>query len=259
MSNTFSTNDGSDESLNPSTPCGRSPKARQMRCTVEGVANLLSHDPQALVRRTFRGCLERPADRGCDLVVADLTRRATARLGPAAMTAADVAVGVIIRLVLAATASNLPALGAAGTGADGAPKPSRLATAIVRGPTAPSARRPWALWNATVALWVWVPKLPSASAEPMLNPWAVRKACQSLTSGPCDPRRSGWLPIWSIGGSTTTRWQFAMAPSRGSAPPASRCKSLTRATTRAVLSVSEKSESASSRRPARLIHPMVLP
>ena len=46
MSRTFSTNNGSDESLKVSTRCGCSPNALQMRCTVEGaVGNLLGHGP----------------------------------------------------------------------------------------------------------------------------------------------------------------------------------------------------------------------
>src|SRR5215218_10317414 len=81
MSRTFSTNNGSEESLKVSTRCGCSPKARQMRCTVEGrVADLLGHAPQAPMRRAFRKRLQRLADRGGDLVVADLPRCARARL-----------------------------------------------------------------------------------------------------------------------------------------------------------------------------------
>src|SRR5258707_1021490 len=99
-------------------------------------------DAQARERRTFRERFERPADRGCVLLAADLARCATARLRLAATEAADTGVGATIRLVAASTASNLPAVGAAATCDDGAPKPSCLATAIVPGPTAPSARRP---------------------------------------------------------------------------------------------------------------------
>src|SRR5215472_5359556 len=44
------------------------------------MANLPGHGPQAPVRRTFRERLQRLADRGCDLVVANLARRARSRL-----------------------------------------------------------------------------------------------------------------------------------------------------------------------------------
>jgi hypothetical protein len=44
------------------------------------VADLLSHRPQAPVRRSLRKCLQRLADRGCNLIVTDLARRTRARL-----------------------------------------------------------------------------------------------------------------------------------------------------------------------------------
>src|SRR5258708_36082342 len=99
-------------------------------------------DAQARERRTFRERFERPADRGCVLLAADLARCATARLRLAATEAAATGVGATIRLVAASSASNLPGVCAAATCEDGAPGHRCLASSVVRGPTTTSARGP---------------------------------------------------------------------------------------------------------------------
>ena len=69
------------DSLKVSLRCGCRPKARQMRCTVEAdMADRLGHRAHAPVRRARRQCLQRSVGPFGDLVIADLARRARARL-----------------------------------------------------------------------------------------------------------------------------------------------------------------------------------
>ena len=77
---TFSTNNGSDESLKVSTRCGCSPKACQMRLRSRARGRSLWPWSAGSSALRLSEAFQRLADRGCDLIVADLARRARARL-----------------------------------------------------------------------------------------------------------------------------------------------------------------------------------